>query len=176
MSTATRKASCTFPAPPSSRHGTFGECVLLETLVLSILNHDAAIASAAARMVSAAQDRPLVEMGSRRTHEAGRRRRPPRAAYIAGFAGSSNLEASAATGCLRWAPPRMRSHCCRAAQLVLVMRLAKNIRVGEGRVPRPGRRARYRHDSAGRYVRHHRGWPTPSRWPVPNSGGPHRFR
>jgi nicotinate phosphoribosyltransferase len=82
-----------FPGSPVlSVHGTFGECVLLETLVLSIFNHDAAIASAAARMVSAAQDRPLVEMGSRRTHEQAAVA-AARAAYIAGFAGSSNLEA-----------------------------------------------------------------------------------
>jgi nicotinate phosphoribosyltransferase len=73
-------------------HGTFAECVILETLALSILNHDTAIASAAARMVSAADGRPLIEMGSRRTHEAAAVA-SARAAYIAGFAGSSNLEA-----------------------------------------------------------------------------------
>src|SRR5690242_19007940 len=72
--------------------GTFAESVLLETVVLSILNHDCAIASAASRMVNAAGDRPLIEMGSRRTHEraavAG-----ARAAYITGFASTSNLRA-----------------------------------------------------------------------------------
>ena len=82
-----------FPGSPIlSVHGTFGECVVLETLALSIFNHDTAIASAAARMVSAAQDRPLIEMGSRRTHEQAAVA-AARAAYIAGFAGSSNLEA-----------------------------------------------------------------------------------
>ena len=75
-----------------SVHGTFAECVLLETLALSILNHDCAIASAAARMVSAAEGRPLIEMGSRRTHEMAAVA-AARAAYIAGFSGSSNLEA-----------------------------------------------------------------------------------
>lgn len=59
-----------FPGSPVlSVHGTFGECVLLETLALSIFNHDTAIASAAARMVSAAHGRPLIEMGSRRTRK-----------------------------------------------------------------------------------------------------------
>src|SRR3954447_16491446 len=59
-----------FPGSPVlSVHGTFAECVMLETLALSIFNHDTAIASAAARMVSAAEGRPLIEMGSRRTHE-----------------------------------------------------------------------------------------------------------
>ncbi|MFG1932339.1 nicotinate phosphoribosyltransferase [Mycobacterium sp. NPDC048908] len=82
-----------FPGSPVlSVHGTFGECVLLETLALSIFNHDTAIASAAARMVSAAVERPLIEMGSRRTHEQAAVA-SARAAYIAGFAGSSNLEA-----------------------------------------------------------------------------------
>lgn len=82
-----------FPGSPIlSVHGTFAECVLLETLVLSIFNHDTAIASAAARMASAAQGRPLIEMGSRRTHEHAAVA-AARAAYLAGFAGSSNLEA-----------------------------------------------------------------------------------
>lgn len=72
--------------------GTFAECVILETLLLSILNHDAAIASAAARMISAAGDRPCIEMGSRRTHEAAAVS-SARAAYIAGFAATSNLQA-----------------------------------------------------------------------------------
>ncbi len=82
-----------FPGSPVlAVHGTFGECVVLETLALSIFNHDTAIASAAARMVSAAEGRPLIEMGSRRTHEQAAVA-SARAAYIAGFAGSSNLEA-----------------------------------------------------------------------------------
>ena len=59
-----------FPGSPVlSVHGTFAECVVLETLALSIFNHDSAIAAAAARMAGAAQGRPLIEMGSRRTHE-----------------------------------------------------------------------------------------------------------
>jgi nicotinate phosphoribosyltransferase len=72
--------------------GTFAECVVLETIVLSVLNHDSAIASAAARMVCAAGDRPVLEMGSRRTHEEAAVA-AARAAYIAGFAATSNLEA-----------------------------------------------------------------------------------
>ena len=75
--------------------GTFAEAVLLETLALSILNHDCAIASAASRMVTAAGGpggRPLIEMGSRRTHERAAVA-AARAAYIAGFASTSNLHA-----------------------------------------------------------------------------------
>lgn len=82
-----------FPGSPVlSVHGSFAECVLLETLALSIFNHDTAIASAAARMVSAADGRPLMDMGSRRTHEEAAVA-AARAAYIAGFAASSNVAA-----------------------------------------------------------------------------------
>ena len=71
---------------------TFAEAVLLETVLLSIYNHDAAIASAASRMTWAAGDRPCIEMGSRRTHE-GAAVASARAAYVAGFTATSNLRA-----------------------------------------------------------------------------------
>lgn len=71
---------------------TFAEAVLLETLLLSIYNHDSAVASAASRMTLAAGDRPCIEMGSRRTHEEAAVA-AARAAYVAGFAASSNLAA-----------------------------------------------------------------------------------
>jgi nicotinate phosphoribosyltransferase len=72
--------------------GTFAESVLLETVALSVLNHDCAVASAASRMVTAAAGRPLIEMGSRRTHESAAVA-AARAAYIAGFGSTSNLAA-----------------------------------------------------------------------------------
>ncbi|WP_419673188.1 nicotinate phosphoribosyltransferase [Herbidospora cretacea] len=72
--------------------GTFAEAVVLETVILSILNHDCAIASAASRMTHAAQGRPLIEMGSRRTHERAAVA-AARAAYLCGFATTSNLQA-----------------------------------------------------------------------------------
>ena len=82
-----------FPGSPIlTVSGTFAECVMLETLVLSMLNHDSAIASAAARMVTAARGRPLIEMGSRRTHEHAAVA-AARASYLAGFAYTSNLAA-----------------------------------------------------------------------------------
>ncbi|WSG59074.1 nicotinate phosphoribosyltransferase [Nocardia sp. NBC_01730] len=82
-----------FPGSPIvSVRGSFAECVVLETLILSILNHDSAIASAAARMVSAAGGRRMIEMGSRRTHELAAPA-SARAAYLAGFDATSNLEA-----------------------------------------------------------------------------------
>ncbi|MFC5677851.1 nicotinate phosphoribosyltransferase [Aeromicrobium endophyticum] len=77
--------------------GTFAECVVLETLLLSVLNHDSAIATAASRMVTAAAGRPCIEMGSRRTHEASAVA-AARAAYVAGFSATSNLEAGRTYG------------------------------------------------------------------------------
>ncbi|KRD41490.1 nicotinate phosphoribosyltransferase [Cellulomonas sp. Root930] len=82
-----------FPSSPVMVvEGTFAEAVLLETLVLSILNYDSAVASAASRMTSAAVDRPCLEMGSRRAHEEAAVA-AARAAVVAGFVGTSNLEA-----------------------------------------------------------------------------------
>lgn len=88
-----REGELYFPGSPVlSVRGIFAECVVLETLALSVLNHDSAIASAGARMVSAAQGRPLIEMGSRRTHEEAAVA-CARAAYLSGFTATSNLEA-----------------------------------------------------------------------------------
>src|SRR5580704_15653307 len=87
------EGDCYFPGSPIVVvEGTFAEAVLLETVTLSILNHDCAIASAASRMVTAAGDRPLIEMGSRRTHEWAAVA-SARAAYIVGFSSTSNLQA-----------------------------------------------------------------------------------
>lgn len=82
-----------FPGSPVlTIEGTFAEAVLLETVVLSILNYDSAVASAASRMTSAAGSRPCLEMGARRAQEEAAVA-AARAAVIAGFAGTSNLEA-----------------------------------------------------------------------------------
>jgi len=87
------EGDCFFPGSPLLVvEGTFAEAVLLETLVLSILNHDCAVAAAASRMNAAACERPCIEMGSRRTHEQAAVA-AARAAYVAGFARTSNLEA-----------------------------------------------------------------------------------
>src|SRR5664279_3021529 len=83
-----------FPfSPILTVSSTFAEGVILETLVLSILNHDSAVAAAAARMVAAAGGRPIIEMGSRRTHEEAAVA-AARAAYLAGFTSTSNLAAA----------------------------------------------------------------------------------
>ena len=92
------EGDCYFPGSPILVvQGTFAEACVLETLALAVLNHDCAIASAASRMVTAADGRPLIEMGSRRTHELAAVA-SARAAYIAGFASTSNLRAGYAYG------------------------------------------------------------------------------
>lgn len=59
-----REGEVYFPGSPVLVvEGTFAEAVVLETLALSILNYDSAVASAASRMVTAADGRPLAEMG-----------------------------------------------------------------------------------------------------------------
>src|SRR5699024_6837565 len=84
-----------FPNSPVLRiGGTFENAVLLETAVLSILNHDSGVASAGSRMVTAARGRPCIEMGGRRVHEDAAIA-AARAAYVVGFASTSNLAAGA---------------------------------------------------------------------------------
>ncbi|MCK6080992.1 nicotinate phosphoribosyltransferase [Microbacterium sp. EYE_5] len=96
--TGYREGEVYFPGSPIlTIEGTFAEAVVLETLALSILNHDSAVATAAARMSIAAGDRPLAEMGSRRAAERSAVA-AARAAYIAGFSATSNLEAGRTWG------------------------------------------------------------------------------
>jgi nicotinate phosphoribosyltransferase len=95
-----REGELCFPGSPVlTVEGTFAEAVLLETLVLSVLNYDGAVAAAAARMAHAAAGRPLLEVGGRRTSEWAAPA-AARAAYLCGFSGTSNLEAGR-----RWGVP-----------------------------------------------------------------------
>ena len=90
-----REGETYFPdSPILTVEATFGEAVVLETLALSIYNFDSSVASAAARMKLAAGSRSCNEMGSRRAHEYGAVA-AARAAYIAGFDATSNLQAGA---------------------------------------------------------------------------------
>jgi nicotinate phosphoribosyltransferase len=100
--TGYREGELYFPGSPIlTIEGTFAEAVVLETIALSVLNHDSAVATAAARMSIAAGERPLAEMGSRRAGEQSAVA-AARAAYIAGFGATSNLEAGR-----RWGIPTM---------------------------------------------------------------------
>ncbi|MFT4210358.1 MAG: nicotinate phosphoribosyltransferase [Microbacterium sp.] len=96
--TGYREGELYFPGSPVlTVTGTFADAVVLETLALSVLNHDSAVATAAARMSIAAGSRPLAEMGSRRAGERSAVA-AARSAYIAGFAATSNLEAGRVWG------------------------------------------------------------------------------
>jgi len=97
-----REGELYFPGSPIlTVEGSFADAVVLETLALSVMNHDSAVATAASRMSIAAGERPLAEMGSRRAAEKSAVA-AARAAYIAGFGATSNLEAGR-----RWAIPTM---------------------------------------------------------------------
>jgi nicotinate phosphoribosyltransferase len=83
-----------FPNQPLVRvEGSLAEAQLVETLLLSVINHDTRVASKCARIVLAARGRECFEFGTRRTHEHAAVD-AARAAYIAGFAGTSNEEAA----------------------------------------------------------------------------------
>ena len=84
-------------SPVLTVRGAFADAVVLETVVLSVLNYDSAVATAAARMVTAANGLPIAEMGSRRANESAAVA-AARAAYIAGFSATSNLEAGRTWG------------------------------------------------------------------------------
>ena len=88
-------------SPVLTVRASFAEAVVLETLILSVLNFDSAIAAAASRMRIAAGDRTLIEMGSRRGQEQAAVA-AARAAYIVGFDFTSNLEAGR-----RWGVPTL---------------------------------------------------------------------
>ncbi len=82
-----------FPHSPVLQvEASFAQACILETYLLSILNYDSAVASAASRMSLAAGRRPCLEMGSRRAQEMAAIA-AARAAIIAGFTATSNLEA-----------------------------------------------------------------------------------
>ena len=82
-----------FPhSPVLTVTASFAEACLLETFVLSVMNHDSAVASAGSRMTLAAGGRPCLEMGGRRTQE-GSAVAAARAAAVVNFAATSNLQA-----------------------------------------------------------------------------------
>lgn len=79
-------------SPVFTVEASFADAVVLETVLLSIFNHDSAVASAVARMVDAAAGRPVIDGGARRAHERAAVS-AARAAYLAGATSTSNLEA-----------------------------------------------------------------------------------
>jgi len=90
---AFQEGNVAFPHEPLLRvEGPIGLCQFVEKRLLSIMNHDVRVASKAARIALAAKGRAVFEFGGRRAHE-GCSADTARAAYIAGCAGSSNVQA-----------------------------------------------------------------------------------
>ena len=69
------------------------QCQIIETFLLLSLNHQSRIASKAARLMNAAQGRPVFEFGARRAHGADSANYGARAAYIGGISATSNVYA-----------------------------------------------------------------------------------
>jgi len=71
---------------------------VVETYLIATMTMQTLIASKAARSVTAAQGRPIVDFGSRRAHGPQAGLLAARAAYLAGCAGTSNVEAGRLLG------------------------------------------------------------------------------
>ena len=69
------------------------EALLIETAILNIFNHETLIATKASRIKQTAGEKKVVEFGARRAHGPGSSLFGTRAAYIAGFEGTSLVEA-----------------------------------------------------------------------------------
>jgi nicotinate phosphoribosyltransferase len=92
--TAYREGEIYFPNSPILQlEGEFGECTLLETIILSVLNYDSAVATAASRMSTVAAGRPCFDMGARRISEYAAVA-ATRSAVVGGFTGTANLAAA----------------------------------------------------------------------------------
>jgi nicotinate phosphoribosyltransferase len=88
-----------FPNEPIMRiEAPIIEAQLLETYILSIINFQSLIATKAARIVSAASHKPVVEFGSRRAHGPQAGVLAARGAFIGGCVGTSNTLAGKAFG------------------------------------------------------------------------------
>ena len=83
-----------FANEPLARiRGPIGQCQLLETALLNMLNFPSLIATKAARVCMAAKGDPVIEFGLRRSQGVDGGLTAARAAYIGGCAGTSNLQA-----------------------------------------------------------------------------------
>lgn len=84
------EGSVVFPAEPLlTIHAPLIECQLLETFLLLTLNHQSLIATKAARMMSVAGGKKVLEFGARRAHGADAALFGARAAYIGGVDGTA---------------------------------------------------------------------------------------
>ena len=83
-----------FPNEPLLRvTAPLAQAQLIETAALAFVNYQTSVASKAARIVRAAGGRPVMEFGARRAHGPGAALYAARAAWIAGCASTSFVEA-----------------------------------------------------------------------------------
>ena len=83
-----------FPEEPILRvTAPLPQAQYVETRLINLLHFQTIVASKAARMVLAAEGKMLVDFGLRRAHGAEAGLLAARASYIAGFAGSANVQA-----------------------------------------------------------------------------------
>ena len=81
-----------FPQEPLLEvEGPVAEVQLLESLVMNYVHLESVLASKAVRLISAAEGRPVVDFGMRRTHGMDAAHRGVRAYRFAGLAGTSNV-------------------------------------------------------------------------------------
>ena len=95
---AMREGEIAFPKQPIlTIRGPIIEAQVLETPLLSIMNHQMAIATKASRVTRSTQ-KPVSEFGSRRAHGPWAAVYGGKAAYIGGCAGTSNILSTAIFG------------------------------------------------------------------------------
>jgi nicotinate phosphoribosyltransferase len=89
---AVPEGTLVFPGEPILRvTGPIAEAQIVETSLLATMNFQTMIASKAARVVTAARERPVVEFGARRAHGNEAALMGARAAAIGGCEGTSNV-------------------------------------------------------------------------------------
>ncbi|OLN24270.1 nicotinate phosphoribosyltransferase [Domibacillus antri] len=89
-----REGEIVFGNEPLMRiEAPLAQAQLLETLLLNVINYQTLIATKASRMVQVAGRGTAFEFGTRRAHETEAAIWGARAAYITGFAGTSNVRA-----------------------------------------------------------------------------------
>jgi nicotinate phosphoribosyltransferase len=93
------EGSVVFPGEPIVRvEAVLPQAQWVETFLLAALGYPTLVSSKASRMVEAAAGRPLYDFGLRRGHGAYAGMLTARASYLAGFAGTSNVEAALRLG------------------------------------------------------------------------------
>ena len=96
---AMREGNVFFPNEPIMKiQGPMFHAQLAETYILNIINYQTIVASKASRIKNVAQDKTLLEFGTRRSHSPLAGVYAARASYIAGFNGTSNVIADIELG------------------------------------------------------------------------------